>query len=45
VHWRACIDSSNPDVEHVEVGATHIGLGFSPEVFGIVAERLARPRS
>jgi pimeloyl-ACP methyl ester carboxylesterase len=43
VHWRACIDSGNPDVEHVEVGATHIGLGFSPEVFGIVAERLARP--
>ena len=42
VAWRACIDHWNPNVEHVEVAATHIGLGFSPEVFEIIAQRLAR---
>jgi pimeloyl-ACP methyl ester carboxylesterase len=44
VDWRACIDRHNPDVEHVRVGATHLGLGFAPEVLGIVADRLAGPR-
>lgn len=44
VPWRACIDRSSPDVEHVEVGATHLGLGFSAEVFALVGERLARGR-
>jgi pimeloyl-ACP methyl ester carboxylesterase len=41
VAWRACIDSTNAGVEHVEVTTTHLGLGFSPEVYRIVAERLA----
>lgn len=41
VAWQACIDRANPDVEHVEVSATHLGLGFSPEVFETVAYRLA----
>lgn len=41
VAWRACIDSANSCVEHVEVTTTHLGLGFSPEVYAIVAERLA----
>jgi pimeloyl-ACP methyl ester carboxylesterase len=44
VAWRACIDGSNPDVEHIEVDTTHIGLGINPEVYRIVAQRLARPR-
>lgn len=43
VSWQACIDRSNPDVEHVEVRSTHLGLGVDPEVFRIVADRLARP--
>jgi hypothetical protein len=43
VAWRACIDRHSPDVEHVEVGTTHIGLGVSPEVYALVAQRLARP--
>lgn len=43
VDWRACIDRRSPDVEHIEVATTHVGLGFSPEVYGIVAERLASP--
>jgi dienelactone hydrolase len=42
VAWQACIDRHSPNVEHVEVEATHLGLGFSPEVFRIIAERLAR---
>ena len=42
VHWRACIDRESADVEHVEVAATHLGLGFSAEVFAHVAQRLAR---
>lgn len=43
VAWRACIDEANTNVEHVEVSTTHLGLGFSAEVFRIVAERLASP--
>ena len=41
VPWERCIDQHSRDVEHVEVGTTHVGLGFSPEVFGIIADRLA----
>lgn len=40
VAWRACIDEWSPNVEHICVGSTHIGLGFSPEVLEIVADRL-----
>ncbi|TFG95332.1 MAG: alpha/beta fold hydrolase, partial [Myxococcales bacterium] len=43
VAWQACIDHCAPNVEHVEVETTHLGLGFSPEVFEIIAQRLARP--
>lgn len=45
VAWRACIDETSPDVEHVVVTTTHLGLGFSPDVYRIVATRLARPSS
>ena len=41
VSWQACIDRCSPDVEHVEVASTHVGLGFSPDVYRIVARRLA----
>jgi pimeloyl-ACP methyl ester carboxylesterase len=42
VDWRACIDGENGGpITHVEVDATHLGLGFSADVFRIVAERLA----
>jgi pimeloyl-ACP methyl ester carboxylesterase len=44
VAWRACIDPTNADVEHIEVGGTHVGLGFNPDVYRIVAERLSLPR-
>jgi alpha/beta superfamily hydrolase len=42
VAWQACIDRQTPDVEHVEVSTTHLGLGFSPEVFQIIAQGLAK---
>jgi len=45
VDWRACIDRSNPFVEHVRVHSSHVGLGFAPEVLRIVATRLARPKA
>ena len=41
VEWRACIDRRSPSVEHFRVQTTHIGLGFSPDVLGIVASTLA----
>ena len=44
VNWRACIDEENGGpIEHEEVDATHLGLGFSADVFRIVARTLARP--
>jgi pimeloyl-ACP methyl ester carboxylesterase len=42
VAWRACIDRWSPDVRHVEVSETHIGLGFAPRVLAIVAEEAER---
>jgi pimeloyl-ACP methyl ester carboxylesterase len=41
VAWQACIDERSPDVEHVEVFSSHIGLGFSPQALRILADRLA----
>lgn len=42
VAWEACIDHNGSAVEHVEVRTTHVGLGFSPEVYKIIAQRLAK---
>jgi Palmitoyl protein thioesterase len=41
VSWEACIDRAALNVEHVEVRTTHLGFGFSPEVYKIIAKRLA----
>jgi pimeloyl-ACP methyl ester carboxylesterase len=41
VAWQACIDHYTSAVEHIEVRATHFGLGFCPEVYKIIAQRLA----
>lgn len=45
VAWRACIDHRSPNVEHVEVVTSHSGFGFDAQVFGIIADRLARHSS
>ncbi|HEY3306033.1 MAG TPA: alpha/beta fold hydrolase [Candidatus Binatia bacterium] len=42
VAWRACIDNDCSQVEHVEVETTHLGLGICPEVYSIIADRLAK---
>lgn len=41
VAWGACIDRLSADVEHIEVKTSHLGLTLSPEVYRLVAERLA----
>jgi hypothetical protein len=41
VGWQASIDRHTPQVEHFEVRTTHLGLGISPDVFKIVARKLA----
>ena len=41
VSWQACLDHTSPFVEHVEVSSTHIGMGVDPDVWAVVADRLA----
>jgi len=41
VAWKACIDNNGTNVEHIEVRTTHFGFGFSPDVYKIIAQRLA----
>lgn len=41
VAWQACIDRNGANVEHVEVRTSHFGFGFCPEVYKIIAQRLA----
>ena len=41
VDWRACIDRHSLEVEHIEVASTHLGLGIDPDVWRIIAARLA----
>ncbi|MFN2465465.1 MAG: esterase/lipase family protein [Candidatus Dormibacteria bacterium] len=38
VHWRACL---RPDVDSVEVGGSHVGMGVNRRVYEEVARRLA----
>ena len=45
VAWQACIDQINQDVEHIEVKSSHLGLGFDPEVYRLIARRLAKNES
>jgi pimeloyl-ACP methyl ester carboxylesterase len=45
VAWRAALDESNPDVEHIEVISSHIGFAVNAQVYRIVAQRLHEPRS
>jgi pimeloyl-ACP methyl ester carboxylesterase len=41
VAWQACIDRVSPHVEHFEVSSPHLGLGIDPDVWRIVAKRIA----
>ncbi|MEM7798477.1 MAG: hypothetical protein AAF633_04730 [Chloroflexota bacterium] len=40
VDWQACIDPYSPDVTHIEVVASHFGMGFAPEVLADIMKRL-----
>ena len=40
---RSCIDDLTPGVEHVQVSSTHLGMGFDPDVWSVIADRLAAP--
>lgn len=42
VSWEACIDHREAMSENIEVRTTHCGFGVSPDVYRIVADRLAR---
>lgn len=42
VAWQACIDGQTPNIEHVEVISTHLGFGFSADVYKIIAVRLTQ---
>ena len=37
----ACIDRRNVTIENVEVTSSHLGMGFDPDVWRVVARRLA----
>ena len=42
--WRATVEHIAHDhVENVEVGGAHIGLGFNPRAYYVIADRLALP--
>jgi pimeloyl-ACP methyl ester carboxylesterase len=41
VAWQACIDRQTRTVEHVEVSTTHLGFGFSADVYKVIAGALA----
>lgn len=42
VAWQACIDHWSPNVKHIEIAETHLGMGFSPQVLATVAAELRR---
>ena len=44
VHWTASIDRMSPDVVHYEVTTSHVTLGIDPDVWRIVARRVAGER-
>ena len=45
VHWESCVDLSGaPTVENVEVMGSHVGMGLNPDVYRVIADRLAMPR-
>ena len=35
------MDRHSLEVEHIEVASTHLGLGIDPDVWRIIADRLA----
>ena len=42
VAWQACVGEPSPRAENIEVDSSHLGLVWHPDVFRIVADRLAQ---
>jgi hypothetical protein len=40
VSWEACLDNWSPDVHHIEVSSSHMGMPFSVDVFQRITENL-----
>ena len=40
VSWQAAWDHHSPNVQHIEVRAAHLGMGFNPTIWGHVTEAL-----
>ncbi len=43
VSWRCSLNEPGPQVENIEVPASHLGMGVNPLVLYAVADRLAQP--
>ncbi len=41
VSWGAALDRSSSQVEHIEVNAAHLGMGFNPTIWALVLDALA----
>ena len=40
--WQVCIEKEAAHTDNVEIVASHIGMGFNPAVFYVLADRLAQ---
>lgn len=40
VDWRAAIDKFSPNVEHIQVNAAHLGMGFRRQIWRLIARTL-----
>jgi pimeloyl-ACP methyl ester carboxylesterase len=43
VSWRCSVNEPGPQVENIEVHASHVGMGLNPLALYAVADRLAQP--
>ncbi len=43
VAWRCSVNQPGPQVENIEVHASHVGMGLNPLALWAVADRLAQP--
>ncbi len=41
VQWQAAMDHHSEQVEHIHLNVSHLGMGFNPEVWRLVRNRLA----
>lgn len=41
VDWRTCVDHETPGVENIQVSSSHIGMGIDPDIWRLIAQKLA----